>query len=206
MTTCIKGNATRWMKINGAAYYVSLSNMYWRKGMYNNVSPRIYVGIPTDYHYVDMRLGRVYLNLAEAYLLKGDLANALLNLNKTRVTHGKLPASTASSLAEAWTDYKRERRVDLVLENDYYWSLLRWGRYGGDANSGNASGAIIPELAETPKVMDIARNRKSFSIVEGPFYGSNNVRAFNPQRRYLFPIPQSLIDNNSSFGPQNTGW
>ena len=206
LTTCIKGNSTRWMKINGFAYYVSMTNMYWRKLMYNNVSPRIYVGVPTDYHYVDMRLGRVYLNLAEAYLLKGDVANALINLNKTRVTHGKLPPSTASTLAEAWKDYKRERRVDLVLENDYYYSLLRWGRYGGAANNGISPGGTIPELTELPMVMDISKNRKSFSIVSGPFYASNNTRVFNEQRRYLFPIPQGLIDNNSNFGPQNPGW
>lgn len=206
MTTCIKGNCTRWMKINGFAWYVSLTNLYWKKGMYNNVNPRIYVGIPTDYHYVNMRLGRVFLNLAEAYLLKGDLANALLYMNKTRVTHGKLPPSTAATLADAWKDYKRERRVDLVLEDDYYWSLLRWGRYGGAANSGIASGGTIPELTTAPRVIDVAKNRKSFSIVEGPFYGSNNLRVFNSQRRYLFPIPQGQIDLNANFGPQNPGW
>jgi hypothetical protein len=206
LTTCILGNATRWQKINGFAYYVSLTNMYWRKGEYNNVTPRIYVGIPTDYHYVITRLGRVYLNLAEAYLLQGDVANAVASFNQTRTVHGKLPPSTATTLADAWTDYKRERRIDLVLENDYYWSLLRWGRYGGFANRGNASGAIIPELTEVPRVMDISKNRKAFSVVQGPFFSSNNVRVFDNTRRYLFPIAQSYLDQNPKFGPQNPGW
>jgi len=206
LTTGIRGNATRWLKINGSAYYLSLSNMYWKKGEYNNVSPRIYVGVPTDYHYVVSRLGKVYLNLAEAYLLKGDLPNALLNLNQTRTVHGQLPASTASSLADAWTDYKRERRVDLVLENDYYFSLLRWGRYGGNANHGNAAGATIPELTELPRVMDISKDRLSYSVVQGPFYSSNNVRVFDNTRRYLFPIAQGYLDQNAKFGPQNPGW
>ena len=62
LTMGINGNATRWLKLNGHAYYLSLSNMYWRKGVYNNVNPRVYVGIPTNYHYVITRLGRVYLN------------------------------------------------------------------------------------------------------------------------------------------------
>lgn len=203
--TCIKGNATRWMKINGAAYYVSLTNLYWRKGIYNNVSPRPFYNVPTDYHYVLMRLGRVYLNLAEAYLLKGDITDAVASLNQTRTIHGKLPPSTATTLADAWTDYKRERRVDLVLEDDYYWSLLRWGRYGGPANHGLASGGIIPELTTVPRVMDISKDRKNFSIVEGPFYGSNNIRVFET-RRYLFPIAQSYLDRNMKFGPQNPGW
>lgn len=205
-TTCIKGNTTRWMKINGMAYYVSLSNMYWRKGMYTNVSPRPYVGIPTDYHYVVTRLGRVYLNLAEAYLLKGDVANAVAALNKTREAHGKLPAAVATTPLAAWTDYKRERRVDLVLENDYYWSLLRWGRYGGNANHGIVAGGTIPELTEVPRVMDISKDRTAFSIVTGQFYSSNHIRNFDHTRRYLFPIAQSYIDQNPKFGPQNANW
>jgi hypothetical protein len=206
LTTCIKGNTTRWLKINGAAYYLSLSNLYWRKGMYNNVNPRIYVGVPTDYHYVVTRLGRVYLNLAEAYLLKGDVPNALTALNQTRTVHGKLPPSTAATLTDAWTDYKRERRVELVMEEDYYWSLLRWGRFGGAANHGNASGGTIPELTEVPRVMDVSKDRKAFSVVQGPFFGSNNLRVFDNTRRYLFPIALSYLNENSKFGPQNPGW
>lgn len=208
VTTNMKGNATRWARIWNESMFghSGISNMYWRKGIYTNVKPRIYANVSTDYHYVSMRLGRVYLNLAEAYLLKGEVTSAVDMLNKTRVTHGKLPASTATTLADAWTDYKRERRVDLVLEDDYYYSLLRWGRYGGDANYGRPSGSTIPELTEKPQVMDISADGKSFSIVEGPFFSANNIREFNASRRYLFPIPQGMIDANQNFGPQNFGW
>lgn len=206
VTTCILGNAGRWMKLTGNAYYVSISNMYWRKGIYN-VTPRVYVGIPTNYHYVLTRLGRVYLNLAEAYLLKGDVPNAVTAMNQTRVTHGQLPPSTANTLTAAWTDYKTERRVELTLENDYYWSLLRWGRYGGAANYGNAPGnSDIPELGELPRVTDISKDRKSFVTVQGAFYSANNVRSFTYNKRYLFPIPQGALDQNPNYGPQNTNW
>ncbi|GGI28653.1 RagB/SusD family nutrient uptake outer membrane protein [Pedobacter mendelii] len=206
LTTTIRGNANRWIKLNGYAYYVSLSNMYWKKGLYTNVNPRPYVGVATDYHYVPMRLGRVYLNLAEAYLLKGDISNAVINLNRTRVIHGKLPAAQVTTQANAWTDYKRERRVDLVLENDYYFSLLRWGRFGGNANSGLSSGATIPELTQPIRIMDVSKDRKGFITLTGPFGGANNVRVFDASRRYLFPIAQGYIDNNPKFGPQNPGW
>ncbi|MBB2147906.1 RagB/SusD family nutrient uptake outer membrane protein [Pedobacter gandavensis] len=206
ITTGLRGNADRWIKIDGVGYYLSLSNLYWKKGVYENISPRYINSTPTDYHFVVSRLGRVYLNMAEAYLLKGDVANAVAMFNKTRVTHGKLPASQAATSAEAWTDYKRERRIDLVLENDYYWSLLRWGRYGGDANYGKPSGDKIPELEQLPTVMDISKDRKSFSIVQGSFFSSNNIRVFDNSRRYLFPITQGLIDQNPKFGPQNPGW
>ena len=206
LTTDVKGNSGRWLKNNGFAHYVSLTNMYWRKSVYNNVAPRIFVGVATDYHYVVMRLGRVYLNMAEAYLLQGNLSKALELINMTRVGHGQLPASEASSLATAWNDYKRERRVDLVLENDYYWSLLRWGRYGGLANHGIPSGGTIPELTRKPQVMDISKDRKHYTIVTGNFHSANATRDFDESRRYLFPIPQSLLDRNPKFGPQNPGW
>lgn len=206
LTTTIKGNVGRWLKMEGHAYYQSLSNMYWRKGIYNNVNPRVYVGVPTDYHYVVTRLGRVYLNLAEAYLLKQNLPKGLEMMNKTRVVHGKLPESKVSTLAEAWTDYKRERRVDLVMENDYYWSLLRWGRYGGVANHNIPSGGTIPELTEVPRVMDVSKDRRHFSVVEGSFFSSNHIRRFDETRRYLFPVAQGYLDRNIKFGPQNPGW
>jgi hypothetical protein len=204
VTTCIRGNSSRWMKINGIGYYVSLTNQYWRKGIYN-VSPRVYVGVPTDYHYVITRLGRVYLNLAEAYLLQGNIADAVTALNKTRTVHGKLPASTASDAATAWADYKRERRVELTLEGDYYWSLLRWGMFGGDANHGNAQAGDIPELDVTPTVLDISRDRMGYVITKGAYFSQNNQRHFDYPRRYLFPIPQDQINQNGRL-QQNQGW
>lgn len=206
VTTTMRGNAGRWISINGGDWGAGSTNMYWRKGMYTNVSPSFLNTVMTDYHFVSMRLGRVYLNLAEAYLLKNDLTNARLNMNKTRVTHGQLPPSMASGAGEAWKDYKIERRVDLAAENDYYYSLLRWGRYGGNANNGTPSGGTIVELTEPMRVMDISKDRKSFAIVTGPFNNAYNQRLFKPERRYLFPIPQSFIDNNPNFAPQNTNW
>ncbi|RBQ11907.1 RagB/SusD family nutrient uptake outer membrane protein [Pedobacter miscanthi] len=206
-TTGLRGNAARFLgEINGGDYAFTLSNMYWRKGIYTNVSPSYLNSVSTDYHFVCMRLGRVYLNLAEAYLLKGDVVNAVVNLNKTRVMHGQIPASMASNLTDAWKDYKRERRVELTEENDRYYSLLRWGRFGGNANDGIAPGGTIAELTEPIRVMDISKDRKSFSIVTGPFRTTYNQRVFTPSRRYLFPVPQGMIDNNPKFLPQNPGW
>ncbi|WP_214227893.1 RagB/SusD family nutrient uptake outer membrane protein [Pedobacter sp. B4-66] len=205
-TTNTKGNANRWISVYGGDWGSTVTNMYFRKGMYTNVAPSYLNSVKTDYHYVCMRLARVYLNLAEAYLLKGDLANALTNLNKTRVMHGALPASAAGNLADGWKDYKRERRVELTEENDFYYSLLRWGRYGGNANDGLASGGTIANLTEPIRVLDISKDRKSFAIVTGSFNFGYNQRRFDASRRYLFPIPQGFIDNNPKFGPQNPGW
>jgi len=205
ITTNILGNAGRWMKIDGIAYYLSLTNLYWNKNIWP-ITPNYFYTNPTNYSYVIMRLGRVYLNLAEAYLLKGDVPDGVAALNETRTIHGKLPASTASTLTAAWTDYERERRVDLTLENDYYWSLLRWGMYGGPANYGNPPMGDIPELDQLPEVMDISQDRMKYVIVQGSFFGLNNIRHFDYPRRYLFPISESgYIFANSNI-VQNSGW
>jgi len=207
ITTCVRGNANRWMDAyKGGDWGFGYTNMYWRKGIYSNVSPSFLNSVTTDYHYVCNRLGRVYLNLAEAYLLKGDVVNAVTFLNKTRVVHGQLPPSSAQTLADAWTDYKRERRVELTMENDRYFSLLRWGRFGGVANEGLAPGGTLAELTEPMRVMDVSKDRKSFAVVSGSFGNAYNQRLFEPGRRYLFPIAQGYIDNNENFGPQNPGW
>lgn len=205
--TCVHGTSDRWRRVNGEDIPATtlITNLFFRKGCYTNL-PMYFYNVPTNYHYVITRLGRVYLNLAEAYLLKGNVPDAVAALSKTRTVHGQLPPSTASTLADAWTDYKRERKVDLIAENDYYWSLLRWGRYGGAANHGNAPGGPIPELATIPEVMDISRDRTAYSILQGPFYGLNDQRNFDYSRRYLFPIAISYLDRNPKFGPQNVGW
>lgn len=198
----VRGNLYR--LTNGAlGPHMSPSNYVWRKGVYN-VNPRVAYGVPTDYHWVVFRLGRVYLNKAEALLRKGQIGEAVAAFNETRTVHGQLPASEATGSAEAWTDYKRERRVDLAKEKDYYWSLLRWGKYGGDANHGNAPAGTIPELTDPVTFMEINANRTGYSVQHIVFLNQDQ-RKFTANKRYLFPIPQTQIERNDMLTP-NPNW
>lgn len=206
--TTVKGNL--WRKANGGlGPHMGLTNYYWRKGVYN-VEPRVLAGTPTDYHYVLTRYGRVLLNKAEAILWlagMGDrsFSEAVDICNQTRTIHGKLPAAEATSLAAAWKLYQKERRCELAMENDFYWSLLRWGKHGGDANSGYASSEEIAELTVSPTYIEITKERNAFYVGEVR-HGNNHVRNFKKDRRYLLPIPQGQIDRNPNLGPQNPGW
>lgn len=207
ISTNICGNL--WAGVRQAqsdSWYTTASGYYWRKAV-RHAEPRLYASTPTDFHYVLARLGEVYMNLAEAYLLKGDVANAVANLNKTRVGHGKLPASTATSLSEAWKDYIRERRVEMAYEGDMYWSFLRWGKYGGDANEGEAPGAIIKALDRPVHKIQITKDRTQFMIAQITRNGAWE-RNFTT-KRYLMPIPQGELDRRSASGindAQNSGW
>lgn len=205
ITMCQKGNLNRCSRVgNPGTSHMPLTNYMWRKSIYN-VSPRPFVDVLTDYHYVVFRLGRVLMNKAEALLCQGKWQEAMNVINKTREVHGGLPASTATNLAEAWIDYKRERNVELPLEGDYYWSLLRWGKYGQEANHGLAPTSVIPELNCPATFSEISKNRQRMFVGQVQF--TNDQREFRT-RRYLFPIPQGVINANPALSDadQNPEW
>ena len=148
------------------------------------------------------------MNLAEAYLLKKDIPNAVEALNATRVKHGKIAPSTATTEAEAWADYIRERRVEMANENgDIYFSYLRWGKYGGYANNGREAGDVIYDLDRPVYKIEISRDRTQLLINQVTILGSAN-RHFTT-KRYLFPIAQGFLDTREAYGldhQQNKGW
>ena len=205
ITMCQKGNLNRCSRVgNPGTSHMPLTNYMWRKSIYS-VSPRPFVDVLTDYHYVVFRLGRVLMNKAEALLCQGKWQEAMNVINKTREVHGGLPASTATNLAEAWIDYKRERNVELPLEGDYYWSLLRWGKYGQEANHGLAPTSVIPELNCPATFSEISKDRQRMFVGQVQF--TNDQREFRT-RRYLFPIPQGVINANPALSDadQNPEW
>ncbi|MEG0887374.1 MAG: RagB/SusD family nutrient uptake outer membrane protein [Bacteroides sp.] len=210
VTLCKQGNLNRTARVGApGTSHMPLTNYIWRKGVYN-VSWRIYSGVPTDYHSVIFRYGRALLNKTEALLCmaKEDaskLSEAVATMNQTRMVHGGLPPSEAVTLAQAWSDYKTERRVDLAMEGDYYWSLLRWGKYGYEANHGQNPGSVIKELNMPATFPEISKDRQRMFIGNVQF--TNDSREFRT-RRYLFPIPQGQINANAALteADQNEGW
>lgn len=203
------GNLHRLAKGSLAKDHTPLSNYLWKKYIYV-ASHRQFYDTPTDYHYVIFRYGRAMLNKAEALLClamtdAGKISLGVSAYNQTRTTHGKLPASTATTLADAWKEYKLERRIDLALEGDYYWSLIRWGMYGGEANHGKPAGDIIPELTSPATFIEISKDRHRMFVGTAGF--TNADRSFS-KKRYLFPIPQSVINANTAISDsdQNSGW
>lgn len=199
------GNMTRWSGANYGANHIPLTNYATRKTIYTNMSPRPFYNTQTDWHVVITRYGRALLNKAEAQLRLNRVADAVATFNQTRTIHGKLPASTATTLQEAWNDYKIERRVELFWEADWYFSLLRWGKYGFEANDGKKPSSVIDELCEPATFIEINRDRNASYV--GYVQFANNQRTFDV-RSYLFPIPQNLINANSAITAedQNPGW
>ncbi len=180
--------------------YMTKSGYYFLKGAYlNNDVSYVFYTDKMNFHLTPLRLGRSYLNYAEVMLRLGDVATAIRYVNQTRTVHGQLPElSTGLSLDEAWKAYKNERRVEMVLENDRYWSLLRWGKEDGLE--------VIPELNTPPTAVEIAADGKSYRFVPVPVVAAANDRHFT-SRRYLLPLPRTeIITNDALLHDQNPGW
>lgn len=199
------GNSSRWATPGYFSTHAGVTNYLTRKSIYTHMSPRPFHNVSTDYHKIIFRYGRALLNKAEALLRLNKVNEAVAVFNQTRTVHGGLPASTASTLQEAWNDYKIERRVELFWEGDFYFSLLRWGKYGHEANDGKAPGSVIDELCEPATFIEIKTDRSAAYV--GGVQRSNEQRTFNV-KSYLFPITKSVIQANSAIedSDQNPGW
>ncbi|MDD4406184.1 MAG: RagB/SusD family nutrient uptake outer membrane protein [Parabacteroides sp.] len=206
--SCWYMNSLLTMRLGGNMYYknnmekdqhMTKSGYIYRKGSYLDNNTIIGAGVKMNYHLTPLRLGRSYMNYAEVLLRLNKTAEAIEIINKTRTVHGQLPPlPTSLSNEDAWKYYKNERRVELVLENDRYWSLLRWGK--------EEKLSVIPELNTPPKAIEISEDGKSYKFIDVPVVHSANNRSFTA-RRYFLPIPRSEILTNSALtNDQNEGW
>lgn len=168
-----------------------------------------------DFCYSILRYGEAYLNMAEAYLMKGDYANARAFMSATMVKHGgfeksKVDEYLSSLTGNNWGDslfeaYKRERNVEMVFENnDRYWTLLRLGmRKSGGLQDGQYAnnGFLIPEMQGSLRGIRISRDGKDYSFFED----NNNVgEAKFTSKRYLLPINEDFRIKAGL--TQNPGW
>lgn len=176
------------------------------------------------------RLGRCYLNAAEAYLHLGNEEMAKTYINKTRTTHGGLPALTTESGEDLKKIYIDERDAELDLENDRYWTLTRtslaWGAMqangypdasnkgglisilnGGDQNGENEAALEIEVPGDAMVEADFMQPNAYF-LRELYAPQTDRFFRFTPEKRYLFPVPQSEIDQNMNINAedQNDNW
>lgn len=188
-----KGGNAHWTSNPLSTWGMSKSGYMFRKWMYEDQF--FFWNYPVDWAEPLLRLGEVYLNAAEAYGRKGNVAKAIEYMNKTRTTHGGLPAlPTSASEAEFWQFYKIERQVEMVQEDDRYWSLIRWAR------AENASS--IPEL-DGYKLHGLDMEFDGLvNVVESPFTVDMK---FEMPKRLFFPVPDGEIRQNENL-VQNPGW
>lgn len=187
-----RGGNAHWTSNPLSTWGMSKSGYMFRKWMYEN--DYFFWNYPVDWAEPLLRLGEVYLNKAEAYGRKGNIVKAVEYMNKTRTVHGGLPALTSSSDADFWKYYKIERRVEMVQEDDRYWSLIRWAR---------AENATAIQELNGYKLHGLDMEFDGITkVIESPFTVDMK---FEMPKRLFFPVPDGQIRENSNL-TQNPGW
>ncbi|WP_423126330.1 RagB/SusD family nutrient uptake outer membrane protein [Gaoshiqia sp. Z1-71] len=144
-------------------------------------------GLATDNNYRIMRYAEVLLLAAESCLLSGDGENALNYINQIR-NRAQLPALSAVTL----DDIKKEKRLELCIEQVRFQDLVRWG----DAATA---------LAEQGKQVPVFTGLREDGTHNVSYPYSNTAYGFKAGKHELLPFPEHEMNVNSNL-TQNTGW
>ncbi|MDH6358843.1 hypothetical protein M2135_002736 [Parabacteroides sp. PF5-9] len=127
---------------------------------------------------IKLRYADILLLKAEALIAKGDYSGAAAIINKTRQRAGlsNLPASASASKEAILDAYLKERRLELALEGQRWFDLVRLEK--------------VEEVMNAVYAKDEGRPAQIY-----PFTSLS----------YILPIPQDVIDQNPNL-VQNPGY
>jgi hypothetical protein len=166
---------------------------YIRKNCNENITlgPDNWNGLSSGQNYYYFRYAEVLLNYAEAQNeAVGPDQSVYTAINQVR-SRVQLPGLTPGlSQTDMRTAIRRERRVELAFEDKRWFDLMRW-KLGNNLNN-PIHGTIIK-----------ADGAGGFTYTPVVPPGGNHK--FDVSKNYLFPIPQSAIDQNSKL-KQNPGY
>jgi starch-binding outer membrane protein, SusD/RagB family len=139
--------------------------------------------------WIELRLGEVYLNLAEAKAGLDDYQGAATTLSELRTKRG-LPNVSFNTATTALAAIEHERKVELAFEGHRFWDLRRWRKAHTTLNGNRVTGHKIEPNGSS----------LSYTVVSA----DNLDRQFST-RLYYLPIPESEIQRNEEL-TQIKGW
>ncbi len=143
-----------------------------------------------------IRLAEMLLTYAEAAIETNQITSAMYDaIDKVRERAGmpKVDRSIYNSQQKLRELIRRERRVELAFEGLRYFDIKRWD--------------LGPQVLNGPLYgsMEGTVNDQTGAVTWGAQRIKIEDRIFNPQRKYLLPIPQSELDANPNI-MQNDGY
>jgi hypothetical protein len=145
----------------------------------------------SNQNYNIFRYAEVLLNYAEAQNEAiGADASVYIAIGKIRTRAGLPNLPEGLSQADMRTAIRRERRIELALEDKRYWDLIRWK-------------IAEVNLNKPLHGMKITTSGATVTYTVVPAVGGN--RKFAP-KNYLFPIPQDVINQNKQIKGNNPGY
>jgi starch-binding outer membrane protein, SusD/RagB family len=148
-----------------------------------------------------LRYAEVLLTYAEARLEQGKLTQAdvdmTINLLRDRVGMKRMVLAdlTAAGL-DIREELRRERRIELALEGQRYFDIIRWKQ--GHLLAQDVKGTKKDWVAMQSHVANLRVDAEGYIVA---FTG----RSFDPARNYLWPVPMTQLERNPNLG-QNPGW
>ncbi|MGQ8335801.1 RagB/SusD family nutrient uptake outer membrane protein [Sunxiuqinia sp. A32] len=159
-------------------------------------------------NFIMIRLGEVLLNFAEAKIELNEIDQDCLNaINSVRGRESVQmpPISGGKSQAEMRKIIRRERKIELAMEGFRLQDIRRWG-IAENVMPGPLYGRPLEGYSYADMgnpVFDEYGNRDYSSI--GDMLRVVEIRAFDIERNYLWPIPQDEMDVNDLL-VQNPGY
>jgi len=142
--------------------------------------------------FIIFRLGEQYLNYAEALNeAAGPVSDVYKYINAIRKRAGLPDLPSGLSKDDMRERIHHERRIELAFESERYFDCRRW-KIASTTNNGNLFGLSIYN----------GNNSQDNSFYQRAVA---DKRSFISPRDYLWPVPQSEIDRDSSL-VQNPGW
>lgn len=204
-------DSTRMANEDGINDFASFSGYQWRK--YASETDLSYKGTTAAVDFILMRYAEVLLTYAEAKIELGQIDQSVLDaMNAVRArAYGvdpsattEYPAVTTLDQARLRTIVRRERKVELALEGFRLMDIRRWeiaehvmpGKLVGRPIAGYSSMSFVPEIDEY--------GHPNYDGAE-ELYKSVDQRTFDPDRDYLWPVPQADMNVNSAL-VQNPGY
>jgi len=188
---------------NVTSAYASFSGYHWKKYLDET---DIYANpYESELNLILARYAEVLLIYAEAKIENNDIDQSVLDaINQVRQRPSvEMPPVITINQSELRKIVRRERKVELAGEGLRYYDIRRWGiaekamsrpAYGRPKGSYNIIG--IPDIDEDG-IPDYGVDADKLRIIA--------PRSFNPNRDYLWPIPQSEMDINPNL-VQNPGY
>jgi hypothetical protein len=176
----------------------SNTGYYFRKRMNDQITlgAANWDGATSGQNYYLFRYAEVLLNYAEAKIELDQIDQTVYEAINSIRQRSELPTiedayGSGLSREKMREIVRRERRIELALEDKRWWDLMRW-RTAEMLLNGPLHGIRIT----------VDANGK-LTYIPVPAY--NGSRKFDPSKNYLFPIPQSAIDQNPKL-EQNPGY
>ncbi|MBS1745789.1 MAG: RagB/SusD family nutrient uptake outer membrane protein [Bacteroidetes bacterium] len=150
----------------------------------------------TGLNVIVIRYAEVLLSYAEAKIELNQIDESVYDaIDAVRVRAGmpKVDRTVYYNQTTLRTLVRRERRVELAFEGLRWFDIQRW-KIGDQVRNGEVYGTRLGTVDATTGAVSFTGDNVSVE-----------KRTFNPNRDYLWPVPQSEIDINNKL-TQNSGY